>query len=114
MMQLTHLVSLTIAISCFEKPHRGAFRSPFMKIISGALFISAFKRSSKLCPVAAALLALSANFLDLLVMAATSTPSTRSTAEPLLKNITVGTASICRNIPLKFSSFILLCYVIIT
>lgn len=89
-----YFVSLMIAMSCLEKPQRGAFRSPFMNIISGALLISAVKRSFRVCPVAAALLALSASFLDLLVMAATSTPSTRSTAEPLLKNITVGTASI--------------------
>lgn len=87
----THPTSLIIAINCFENPHRGVSRSPFMKIITEDLFINDFKRSSRLS--FEVWLVVFANFLQVSVNFATSIPSIRSIAVLLRKNMTVGTAS---------------------
>uniref|UniRef100_A0A034V8L5 Gamma-tubulin complex component n=1 Tax=Bactrocera dorsalis TaxID=27457 RepID=A0A034V8L5_BACDO len=58
-----------------------------MKIIRSALLMSAFKRSSKDSPATEP-----PSFLHFAVISATFTPSTRSTAVPLVKKIMVGTA----------------------
>lgn len=88
-------VPLSICTSVLLKPHLGASRLPFMNTIMLCLLIRAFSLSSSGCWDEALfrspLPPLWALTLD--VICAASAPSTLSTGDPFLNNITVGTES---------------------